>query len=110
MSKPQRTYLPRELKIDFETLQSFYEELSKRDIHHVKELEQWLRDRSELEAALEEDSAWRYIKMTCDTENEALRKDFEYFATEIEPKLEHYNDQLNRKLQDSPFKIERAQV
>src|SRR3546814_17671572 len=87
MSKPQRTYLPRELKIDFETLQSFYEELSKRDIHHVKELEQWLRDRSELEAALEEDFAWRYIKMTCDTENEALRKDFEYFATEIEPKL-----------------------
>ncbi|HEY9560805.1 MAG TPA: M3 family oligoendopeptidase [Anseongella sp.] len=104
MSKPQRTYLPRELKIDFETLQSFYEELSKRDIHHVKELEQWLRDRSELEAALEEDFAWRYIKMTCDTENEALRKDFEYFATEIEPKLAPYNDQLNRKLQDSPFR------
>src|SRR3546814_17926432 len=42
--------------------------------------------------------------MTCDTENEALRKDFEYFATEIEPKLAPYNDQLNRKLQDSPFR------
>lgn len=104
MSKPKRTYLPEELKINFETLRSFYEELLGRKISSAEELEQWLRDRSELEAALEEDFAWRYIKMTCDTTNETLRKDFEYFATEIEPKIAPYNDKLNRKLQDSPFR------
>ena len=104
MSKLQRNYLPEELKIEFEVLRSFYEELLKREITSASDLEQWLRDRSELEAALEENFAWRYIKMTCDTTNDALRKDFEFFATEIEPKIAPYSDKLNRKLQDSPFR------
>lgn len=104
MNKTKRTYIPAELKIDFETLQSFYEELLNRKIESVAELEKWMRDRSELEAALEEDLAWRYIKMTCDTTNEALRKDFEYFATEIEPKIAPYSDKLNRNLFESPVK------
>ena len=29
----------------------------------VHDLEQWMLDRSELEAVLEEEQAWRYIKM-----------------------------------------------
>jgi oligoendopeptidase F len=44
------------------------------------------KDGSELEAALEEDFAWRYIRMTCDTTSEELLQSFQYFATEIEPK------------------------
>ncbi|QEC50999.1 oligoendopeptidase F [Anseongella ginsenosidimutans] len=104
MSTPKRNYLPAQLNIDFETLRTFYEELLNREITSAASLERWLRDRSELEAALEEDFAWRYIKMTCDTPNESLRKDFEYFATEIEPKIAPYSDKLNRKLQGSPFR------
>lgn len=104
MKQTKRNYLPAELKIDFETLQTFYEELLNRHIQSVGDLEQWMRDRSELESALEEDFAWRYIKMTCDTTDERLRQDFEYFATEIEPKLAPYSDKLNRKLFESPFK------
>lgn len=104
MSKPKRTYLPEHFTMDFETLQAFYEELLGRNIRSSGELGQWLRDRSELEAALEEDFAWRYIRMTCDTANEKLRADFEYFATEIEPKIAPYNDKLNKKLFDSPYR------
>lgn len=104
MSKPKRTYLPAHFTMDFETLQAFYEELLGRNIRSSGELGQWLRDRSELEAALEEDFAWRYIRMTCDTANEKLRADFEYFATEIEPKIAPYNDKLNKKLFDSPYR------
>lgn len=106
MSKKQRNYLPQDLKIDFETLRSFYEELLERPLDSAAALQQWMRDRSELEAALEEDFAWRYIKMTCDTADEALRKDFEFFATEIEPRIAPYSDRLNRKLQETPFRKE----
>lgn len=98
----KRTYIPQQLEITFENIKGYFEELLDRPLHSAQELEKWLMDRSELEAALEEDYAWRYIKMTCDTTDEALRKSFEYFAREIEPKIAPYNDRLNRKLLDTP--------
>jgi oligoendopeptidase F len=98
-----RKYIPAQLDIKWETLEPLYQELSNRAITSVEELEQWLRDRSELEAALEEDFAWRYIRMTCDTSNEELLKSYTYFATDIEPQIAPYNNQLNQKLVDSEY-------
>jgi oligoendopeptidase F len=96
--KKTRTYIPQELEIKWENLAPIFEELQKRTLPTVADLEQWLKDKSELEAALEEDFAWRYIKMTCDTNNEALVQSFQYFATEIEPKIAPINNELNIKL------------
>lgn len=101
--KKQRTYIPQNLEIKWENLFPIFEELQNRTITTVVELEQWLRDKSELEAALEEDFAWRYIKMSCDTANEQLVKDFQYFATEIEPQIAPIANELNKKLVESPF-------
>jgi len=101
--KKTRTYIPATLEIKWENLEPLYKELSDRPINSVKELEHWLHDRSELEAALEEDFAWRYIRMTCDTTNEALLQSFQYFATEIEPKIAPYSNELNKKLVDSKW-------
>jgi len=102
--KKEKTYIPQNLEIKWENLEPIFTELQNRTISSVDELEQWLRDRSELEAALEEDFAWRYIRMTCDTTNEELLQKFQYFATEIEPKIAPLNNQLNQKLMDNPFK------
>ncbi len=101
--KKQRTYIPQNLEIKWENLSPIFEELQNRSIDSQTELEQWLRDKSELEAALEEDFAWRYIKMSCDTANEQLVKDFQYFATDIEPKIAPIANELNKKLVESPF-------
>lgn len=101
--KKQRTYIPQNLEIKWENLAPIFEELQNRNIASVVELEQWLRDKSELEAALEEDFAWRYIKMSCDTANEQLVKDFQYFATDIEPRIAPIANELNKKLVESPF-------
>ena len=99
----ERKYIPAQLEIKWETLEPFYQELSNRPIISVEELEHWLHDRSELEAALEEDFAWRYIRMTCDTASEELLQQFQYFATEIEPQIAPYNNGLNKKLTDSEY-------
>jgi oligoendopeptidase F len=99
----ERKYIPAQLEIKWETLEPFYQELSNRPINSVEELEHCLHDRSELEAALEEDFAWRYIRMTCDTTSEELLQQFQYFATDIEPKIAPYNNQLNQKLTDSEY-------
>jgi oligoendopeptidase F len=106
ISTKQRTYIPTELEIKWETLEPIYQELSNRSINSVEELEQWLHDRSELEAAIEEDFAWRYIRMTCDTTNEELLQKFQYFATEIEPKIAPYNNGLNKKMVDNEYVIQ----
>jgi len=102
--KKEKKYIPQNLEIKWENLEPIFTELQNRTINSVTDLGQWLRDRSELEAALEEDFAWRYIHMTCDTANEELLHKFQYFAMEIEPKIAPLNNELNEKLMDSPFK------
>jgi len=103
ISKKPRTYIPAELNIKWENLEPIFNELINRSLNSVNDLEQWLRDRSEIEAALEEDFAWRYIRMTCDTTDEKLLTDFQFFATEIEPKIAPLNNELNKKFIHSPF-------
>lgn len=101
--KKKRIYIPQDLEMQWDNLEPILNELLARPIDNVNELEQWLKDKSELEAALEEDFAWRYIKMSCDTANETLVKEFQYFATEIEPKISPIANQLNQKFNDSQF-------
>lgn len=103
INKKIRSYIPQDLKMEWENLPPILDELLHRTINSVEALAQWLSDKSELEAALEEDFAWRYIKMSCDTTNEQLVKDFQYFATEIEPKISPIANELNKKFSESPF-------
>ena len=103
ISKKPRAYIPETLNIDWISLEPIFNDLLSRNISSVSELEKWLLDRSEIEAALEEDFAWRYIRMTCDTTDETLLKDFQFFATEIEPKIAPINNQLNKKFIESLY-------
>ena len=77
---------------------SVFEELVRRPIHSSEELSTWLLNRSELEAVLQDDLGWRYIKHTCDTANEAKHESLNRFIQDIEPHLAEYNDVLNKKL------------
>ncbi|MCL4639747.1 MAG: M3 family oligoendopeptidase, partial [Olivibacter sp.] len=86
-NKINRRFVSQDLSILWENLNPLFQDLQNRSIDSKEALEQWMLDRSELEAVLEEDFAWRYIRMTCDTTDEKLLQDFQYFATEIEPKI-----------------------
>ena len=101
--KKTRTYIPTAFEIKWESLEPLFQELTARPLNSVHDLEKWLHDRSELEAAIEEDFAWRYIRMTCDTMNPDLLESFQYFATEIEPKIAPFSNELNKKLVASPL-------
>lgn len=102
LAKP-RKFIPENLDIQWETLEPLFVKLQNRTIDAPEELERWLQNRSELEAVLSEDYAWRYIKMTCDTTDQKLVEDFQYFATEIEPKIAPINNELDKKLIASPY-------
>src|SRR5438105_2739242 len=99
----KRSYIPKDFNITvWEKLQPFFEELEKRNTGSVRELEKWLHDCSELGAVVSENMAWRYIKMTCDTGNEELKKSFNDFVVNIDPHIAPLVNDLNKKLMDSP--------
>lgn len=100
----QRRFLPNKLKVtSWDVLAPYFNQLVERPINNKHDLEEWLKDRSELEAFVSEDLAWRYVKMTCNTEDKELEKAYLFFVTEIEPQISPINDKLNRKLVDCPY-------
>jgi len=104
IKKLERHYLPQDLTISsWQIIEPYFKELLQREINSKEVLEQWLKDMSELEAAVNEDICWRQIKMTCDTTNKELEESFNYFVLEIQPHIQPYAFELNKKLVSSPF-------
>lgn len=106
LEKKPKSFVPEQMDITWENIEPIFTSLINRSINSAAELEKWLSDRSELEAMLEEDFAWRYIRMTCHTTDTALLEQFQFFATEIEPRIAPLNKELNEKFIDCPFLAE----
>lgn len=103
-NRPTRSFLPEEFKITiWENSKPYFEDLLSRTIDNEKELRRWLADRSELESVISEDLGWRYIRMTCHTDNEEYNKSYQDFIENIQPQIAPYSDLLNKKLVTSPF-------
>ncbi|MFZ1686374.1 MAG: M3 family oligoendopeptidase [Flavobacteriales bacterium] len=103
----KRAYLREDLRIDvWADVEPYFSELQDRAFLSLADLVQWLRDLSELEAALGEEGAWRYIRMSLDTRDEAVTQRFQEFVTTIQPEAEKRADALNRKLMASPWSNE----
>ncbi len=99
-----RKFLPANFVVSgWDVLEPYFQQLVDRPLQSKADLEQWLKDSSEIEAVLSEDACWRQIKMTCDTENKSLEEAFVFFVTQIQPKIQPYADKLNRKLIACPF-------
>jgi len=104
IQKQKRHFLPGDFTVTtWEALEPYFKALLEREIRSKEELEQWLKDMSEVEAAVSEDACWRQIRMTCDTTDKALEEAFTYFCMEIQPKLQPYADKLNRKFVENEF-------
>lgn len=104
IQKQKRNFLPQDFMVTtWEALEPYFKALLERKINSKEELEQWLKDMSEVEAAVSEDACWRQIRMTCDTTDKALEEAFTYFCMEIQPKLQPYADKLNRKFVENEF-------
>ena len=103
-TRPERKFVHKDLVIDsWDKIKSLFENLLQREIKSVNNLEKWMLDRSELEAVLEEDMAWRYIKMNIDTTDKNLADKFHFWIKEISPNAAPYSHKLNLKLVNSPF-------
>ena len=103
-TRPARRFVTEELVIDsWDKIKSLFDNLVEREISSASELEKWMLDQSELSAVLEEDMAWRYIKMNIDTTDKKLGERFSFWIKEISPNTAPYSHKLNVKLLESPF-------
>lgn len=104
IEKLKHNFLPADFTLtSWDALAPYFIGLTERPIESNEDLEQWLKDMSELEAFISEDACWRQVRMTCDTANKELEEAFNFFFMEIQPKIQPYADLLNRKLVDCPF-------
>ena len=104
IKKLEHFFLPKEFTLsNWESLEPYFIQLNERPLNSVSNLEQWLKDMSEVEAFISEDACWRQVRMTCDTENKSFEEAFNFFFMEIQPKIQPYADLLNKKLIDCPF-------
>ncbi len=86
-AKP-RSFVPQTIDLgDWPQIAPLFEQLESRApiCRSAAELERWLLDWSELNAALDEESSRRYIAMTCHTDSADAEKAYLYFVENVEP-------------------------
>ncbi len=82
---------------DKEQVLPLFKELLKRNISSSLELKTWVKDRSELEAAFDQEGIILYIRMTSQTDDLKRAADYKQFVETVAPQVEILVDQLNWK-------------
>lgn len=104
LKRPARKFLGEDFTLtSWEVLKPYFDDLLNRQPGSVTDLKKWFSDRSELESVISEDLAWRYIRMTCYTENKDYLNSYQDFIQNIQPQIAPVSDQLNRKAAGSEY-------
>ncbi|MEQ8325232.1 MAG: M3 family oligoendopeptidase [Vicingaceae bacterium] len=104
VTRSPRYFLPEDLKIkSWADVEPFFIQLDERSIATSKELNQWLSDLSELDAVLEEEQAWRYIKMCLNTRDKKAAASFNFFVEKIEPEIAPFQNRFDKRLVSFEF-------
>lgn len=82
---------------DWSSLEPLYKSLLDRPVENKADLERWLLDRSELDAAVSEARAVLYIPTTRFTEDEEASRRWEKWLDEVPAKLDPMSFALNRR-------------
>ena len=94
----KRSFVPEHARLtDAEQLKELYNILVERPVSSKDELEQWIFDLAELDAAVSQAASVIYIEMTCQTDDAGKAKAFQDFVQNVEPVLKPIHDALNRK-------------
>jgi len=111
-AKP-RTFIPKTVNLgDWAQIAPLFDQLETRAAHakSAAELERWLLDWSELNAALDEEASRRYIAMTCHTDNPEAEKAYLYFVEHVEPQTKPRQFALEKTYVAHPSRAELLKV
>lgn len=95
---PVWRFVPEELDAgSLPAIEPLFADLAARPLVAREELEQWLRDESELIAKIHAVVARRYVRMTCHTDDEAAKQAYLDMEQVVLPRVKVLSDQLDRK-------------
>jgi len=98
-----RNFLPSGIDLtDQGRLKELFATLESRALSSAGDIEKWFRDESELLAALYEEQALRYIRMTCQTNDPEREKAYLSFVENVEPIVKVGSFGLDRKYLKTP--------
>ncbi|MHC5537784.1 M3 family oligoendopeptidase [Singulisphaera rosea] len=102
-----RLWLPADAVLtNWDAIEPWYRQLIDRPIGSTAELEGWLADVGELNAAVGQLGVERYVAMTCQTDDAEREADHLAFVREIEPRLKPLQNQIRERYLDSPYRAE----
>ena len=101
-SYPRRFVDPAAKLESWDEIEPYFDKLRDREIDTVEKIEPWLIDCSELLACIDEVGTDRYVKMTCQTDDEARSQAYLDFIEHIEPGVKPRSHELNVKYTKSP--------
>ncbi|MBX7224547.1 MAG: M3 family oligoendopeptidase [Chitinophagales bacterium] len=97
LKRPTRNFIPEDLVVNtWEAIEPYFNTLKAAQVTEIDALLQWMANRSELTAAIEDEYRWRYIRQSCDTENKAFAEAYEYFVEKIAPQMMVANNELDK--------------
>lgn len=85
---------------DWAKVAPYYQQLLDRQVESDGDLEQWLLDWSELDAAFDEEGSARYIAMTCQTDDADREQRYLHFIEHVQPHREPIADALRKKFHE----------
>jgi oligoendopeptidase F len=98
-----RQYLPREADLgSWDRVEPFFNELQGRTLNSKADLECWLQDLWEFQDALNEEYSLRYIRMTCQTDDPQIEKQFLDFLEKVDEPGKPRFFALLKKYRDCP--------
>lgn len=96
-----RRFVPAEVNLrDKDQVAALYEQVLSFSVNSVADLEQFILQRSELDAAVNQVRDVLYIKMTCQTDAPDLAQAYTDFVEQVIPAIKPLEDQLNRRYVD----------
>ncbi|MCS6935498.1 MAG: M3 family oligoendopeptidase [Chitinophagales bacterium] len=102
-SAPKRTYLSQTFDPgNWGDIEPYLQELYSRTITDVNELHRWLHDFDELHKVISEHFRRIYVRTTINTADKEASDQLVRLLTDVEPKMKQYEQQLNKKLIESP--------
>src|SRR3989338_3256819 len=94
----RRKFLPQDADLtNTETIVSLLQRLIQAPINSKEDLEAWLQNRSELEAAFDQAGSVLYIQMTCQTDDPAKAKAYTDFIENVLPAVKPLSHRIDEK-------------
>jgi len=94
-----RKFVPKDFAAsDANVTRNLFKQLEQSEIQNAEALRNWIFDWSELASVLAEESARRYVAMTCDTASKPAAEAYEFFVSNIEPVILEETEKLQKKL------------